>query len=393
MQLSETLKLYLTKEQVSLIDKTMRLYIVTVNALVDDAVHGRDISRLTSKDVKQFDLPATLLGQSIRDAQSVFKKYSKRKKEADLENAEKLALGKEDLIVPKVPILKKPCCYVNNQNFKIKEDHLEFPVRIDGKTQRISVKTEITDRQKNLFKDAKLGTLRIVTKNNRIVAQVVYEKPEQSPKEDGNVMGVDLGIKCPAVSKCSDGSVKFYGNGRKNRVIRRHFATKRTKLQKSKNLKAVKRINDKEQRIMKDIDHKISREIVNTAIEHNVKTIKIEKMSGINSTTRRSRKNNRLLHGWSFYRLSSFIEYKAKLAGIEVRYVKPENTSQTCPICGKQHHARDRKFVCECGYRGHRDIVGAWNICRSTEYVGGSDTRRTARETISPVPGRLMAQP
>lgn len=66
-----------------------------------------------------------------------------------------------------------------------------------------------------IFANAKLGTMRIVSKGNKIVAQVVYEAAESQYSDDGNVMGVDLGIKCPAVSYCSDGSVKFYGNGRR----------------------------------------------------------------------------------------------------------------------------------------------------------------------------------
>ncbi|MBO5567208.1 MAG: transposase, partial [Succinivibrio sp.] len=54
---------------------------------------------------------------------------------------------------------------------------------------------------------------------------------------------------------------------------------------------------------------------------------------------RSSRKNNHSLHSWSFYRLSQFIEYKAKLAGIAVEYVNPAYTSQRCPECGHIHHA------------------------------------------------------
>ena len=185
------------------------------------------------------------------------------------------------------------------------------------------------------------------------------------------VMGVDLGIKCPSVSYSSDSSVKFYGNGRKNKYMRRHFKTLRKKLQKAKHIKAVKRIKNKEQRIMKDIDHKVSRAIVNTAVAHKVKTIKMEKLANIRSTTRRSRKNNHSLHTWSFYRLANFIEYKAKLAGIKVEYVDPAYTSQRCPVCGDVHHAKDRNYTCKCGFHIHRDILGAMNICNSTEYVGG----------------------
>ena len=236
----------------------------------------------------------------------------------------------------------------------------------------------MTERQKAIFSSAKLGTMRIVVKNKQIVAQIVYEAEEQPSPTQGNTMGVDLGIKCPAVSKCSDGSVKFYGNGRKNKQLRRHYASKRQALQKAKHPKAVKKLHNKEQRIMNDIDHKISREIVNTAIAHHVQTIKLELLSNIRSTTRTSRKNNHSLHNWSFYRLAQYIEYKAKLAGIEVIYVNPAYTSQTCPICGKKHHASDRNYQCECGFHTHRDLLGAINICNSTEYVGDSNIRHTA---------------
>ena len=220
--------------------------------------------------------------------------------------------------------------------------------------------------------------MRIVHKNNKIVAQIVYEVTEPVYDGEGNVMGVDLGIKCPAVSYTSDGSVKFYGNGRKNKYMRRHYAYIRKKLQKAKHMDAVKRINDKEQRIMRDIDHKISHDIVETAVAHDVKVIKLERLANIRSTARTSRKNNHSLHKWSFYRLAQFIEYKAKLAGIAVEYVNPAYTSQTCPICGHVHHANDRNYVCKCGFHIHRDVLGAMNICNSTEYVGDSDIRHTA---------------
>jgi len=279
---------------------------------------------------------------------------------------------------PNVPALKKPCCYINNQNFKIKDDCIEFPVLINGMSKRVAIRTSMTDKQKAVFANAKLGTMRIVYKGNKIVAQIVYEVSEPEHSDDGNIMGVDLGIKCPAVSHISDGSVKFYGNGRKNKYMRRHYKYLRRRLQKAKRPKAIERINNKEKRIMKDIDHKLSHDIIETAVAHNVKTIKIERLANIRSTTRTSRKNNHSLHTWSFYRLAQYIEYKAKLAGIKVEYVNPAYTSQTCPVCGNIHHANDRNYTCKCGFHIHRDLLGAMNICNSTEYVGDSNIRHTA---------------
>lgn len=406
MQLSETVKLYPTEYQIELTRNTMSEYISTVNNIVSDYTNKdngniesvkeikniKSISKLTTADVKA-KLPSALCNQCIRDAKSIVKKYDKACKEVEkakknkknkkskknknsknVKEVEEIKEVKEvkKLKEIKVPVLKKLCCYINNQNFKIQDNYISFPVMIDGKSKRISVKTKMTDKQKLILSSYRLGTMRIVIKNiNTLVAQFVYEINEiEKVNESNNVMGIDLGIKCPAVSYCTDGSVKFYGNGRKNKYMRRHYANLRKWFQKANKPTVVKRIKNKEQRIMKDIDHKISREIVNTAKKHKAKVIKLERLENIRSMTRTSRKNNPSLHTWSFYRLAQYIEYKAKLAGIEVEYVDPAYTSQKCPQCGNIHHAKDRKYICKCGYHTHRDLLGAINICNSTEYIG-----------------------
>nr|WP_143824649.1 zinc ribbon domain-containing protein [Natranaerobius trueperi] len=99
---------------------------------------------------------------------------------------------------------------------------------------------------------------------------------------------------------------------------------------------------------MKDQDHKISRKVVDFA--------------NIRNTARTSRKNEKNLHTWSFYRLALFIEYKAKLRGIAVEYVDPKYTSQTCPICRNRNHVKDRNYQCSCGFKTHRDRVAGMNI-------------------------------
>ncbi|SDJ35005.1 transposase, IS605 OrfB family, central region, partial [Proteiniclasticum ruminis] len=195
---------------------------------------------------------------------------------------------------------------------------------------------------------------------------------EDTENEDIGVLGVDLGLKCPAVAVTEKGKTKFFGNGRENKYMKRKFRSKRKKLGKAKKPQAIKKLNNKEQRWMKDKDHKTSRQIVDFAIQEGVGTIRLEQLSGIRQTARTSRKNEKNLHTWSFYRLAQYIEYKAGLSGIKVEYVGPEYTSQICPECGEKNKARDRKYKCSCGFKTHRDRVGAMNIIKAPVIDGKS---------------------
>ena len=48
---------------------------------------------------------------------------------------------------------------------------------------------------------------------------------------------------------------------------------------------------------MQNVDHQISRQVVNYAIKNNVKQINLETLANIRATTRQSRKNGNLLIG------------------------------------------------------------------------------------------------
>ena len=270
-----------------------------------------------------------------------------------------------------LPLVKKPVAIWNNQNFKVNPDSLEFPVWKKKKSKRITVKAEIPESAFVDLTTYKLGSLRITSKRGNLIAQIAVTIPDITTINTG-VMGVDLGLKCPAVCYTDTGKVHFSGSGRHNKYIKRHFKSKRRELGKAKKPNVIKRIGSKEQRIMDDIDHKTSRDVVNFAIKNKVGVIRIETLAGIREsvaeareTTRKSRKNVSYIHNWSFYRLANYIDYKARLAGIRVEYVDPAYTSQRCPECGALNHAEDRNYVCECGYHTHRDLVGAINICLS----------------------------
>jgi len=302
-------------------------------------------------------LPSAVKNQYIQDAKLVFKKYAKDMKSMERVNKKKPA---EKQKVVKVLFLKKPVAIWNNQNYSIGDRAISFPVWKDGKSAKLTFDAIIPERQKTLLQN-KRRTLRITKKNGKFIAQISVDVLCES-QHGSSVMGIDLGIKIPAVVVTDRGKVKFFGNGRENKYKKRLDRAKRTSLGKAKKLKALRKLNNKEQRWMADQDHKVSRQIINFAKANDVSIIQLEELSGIRQTARISRKNAKNLHSWSFYRLTQFIEYKASLAGISVLYVNPRYTSQTCPVCGTRNHASDRKYKCPCGFKTHRDILGAMNI-------------------------------
>ncbi len=348
MQITVKAKLIPTTEQREHLKTATVEFIRLINTIVSECIEADEHIKHTSGTVSAM-LPSALKNQAIRDAKSVYAKYRKTKIRS---------------------ILKKPVSVWNNQNWTLKDGVLCFPVIVNGKCTRIKVPVLLTTYQLEKL-NGKPGTLRITEKSGKWIAQIAVTV-EEKENTDVGVLGVDLGLKCPAVAVTETGKTKFFGNGRENKYMKRKFRSKRKKLGKAKKPQAIKKLNDKEQRWMKDKDHKISRQIVDFAIQEGVGTIRLEQLSGIRQTARTSRKNEKNLHTWSFYRLAQYIEYKAGLSGIKTEYVDPKYTSQTCPECSERNKARDRKYKCSCGFKTHRDRVGAINIIKAPVVDGNS---------------------
>lgn len=90
----------------------------------------------------------------------------------------------------------------------------------------------LSDYQKQQLNN-KLGSLRISKKSGKWIAQIAVEVIEKQNNNE-NIMGIDLGLKVPAVAVTSNGKTKFFGNGRQNKYIRRKYKTLRQKLGKAK---------------------------------------------------------------------------------------------------------------------------------------------------------------
>ena len=341
-------KIIPTAEQEKLLRQTVSEYISSANDLLDYCGAQVGMPKLSSSSFIA-PLPSAVKNEVVNAVKSIMRKHERG-------------------TCKTLPVLRNPVSTWNNQNYKLTGDNIEFPVWSDGRSKRIQVKAVIHNYQRDRLK-GKLGSLRITQRNGKWIAQLAVNEPiaESAGK---SVMGVDLGLKVPAVAVTGSGKEKFFGHGRMNKYIRRKHSARRKALGKAKKKKAIAKLGNKEQRWMRDQDHKVSREIVNFAISQDVETIRLEQLANIRRTARTSRKNEKNLHSWSFYRLSHFIEYKAGMVGIKIEYVDPAHTSQRCPKCGKINHAKDRRYECPCGYTAHRDIVGAVNIMYAPVVAG-----------------------
>ena len=334
------IRLYPSPEQARLLREHCQEYIDCVNVIVQAHDFNMLPKGFSTKDFTA-SLPSAVKNQVIRDAQSVYNRS--------------FELGR-------IPILKKSFAQWNNQNWKLEmsktRSHtkggllgkLIIPIWDGTRTRQTAIACcgEIPEGEK--------GILRIKRKGQKWVADATTTLPDVEPASSAIVMGVDTGIKVPAVAYIAGKSARFYGNGRAMRYKRRKFYARRKKLQHFKKRKSVKRTKNKESRWMKDANHKISRKIVNYAHEQGVGTIRVESLDGIREGTTRTsrgakaRKNNRSLNSWTFYQLTQFIIYKAARLGIKVEMVDPAYTSQECPACKHHNKADDRAYKCnECG--------------------------------------------
>ncbi|HEY9434191.1 MAG TPA: transposase, partial [Blastocatellia bacterium] len=77
------------------------------------------------------------------------------------------------------------------------------------------------------------------------------------------------------------------------------------------------------------------------------------------------------VHEWSFAQLQWMIRYKAARAGVEVVYIDPRYTSQTCSRCLHLGvRPSQSNFQCrDCGYQINADLNGAKSVAARHDLV------------------------
>ncbi len=217
--------------------------------------------------------------------------------------------------------------------------------------------------------DAIKGQADLLYRNGTFYLAVTLEVPEPTPAEpEGGTLGVDLGI----VNLATDSEGETF-SGEQVEKTRKRMHSLRQRLQKrgTKSAKRhLKKLSGKEARFRRDVNHRISKRIVQKANTHR-QGIAIEDLRHIRQRTDRTvRKSQRNRHSsWSFWQLRFFLSYKAAFAGVPLHTVDPAYTSRTCSVCGhceKANRKSQASFVCkQCGFACNADINAATNISRA----------------------------
>ena len=209
-------------------------------------------------------------------------------------------------------------------------------------------------RECRLVKEVKNWSLRITVQKETFMLD---------PK---NILAVDLGEKHIATTVLLRNGAfvnpGFYGE--RVRGLRRHYAWLRKRLGEKKTLDTVRKVKDSERRKVNDILHKISKHIVDEAIAGGA-CIVLGDLKGIRQRSR-GRRMNRIVANMPYFRLSTYIAYKASWAGVPVYKVKEAWTSKTCHRCGQLGERLSQGlFRCpSCHLVYNADLNGAINIAK-----------------------------
>lgn len=216
----------------------------------------------------------------------------------------------------------------------------------------------------------KAGVAKLLYINNEWYLHISMTKsiPQLQDNQVKNVVGLDRGLRFITNSYDSKNQSLFF-NGKKAIAKRRHYKWLRSKLQ-SKHTKSAKRrlkkIGQRENRWMTDVNHRITKTLINYYGSHTL--FVLEDLKGIRQTTEKVAKDKRYEQvSWAFYQFEQYLIYKAALYNCKVLKVDAHYTSQRCPKCGqinKINRNHDRHiYICQhCHYSSNDDRIGAMNI-------------------------------
>lgn len=286
----------------------------------------------------------------------------------------------------KVPKYKKENLIVfHNQSFGIEKHNGRWYIECSiFPRNKISLPIKSGKFQEDYLESIKkdiysYGASELVKYKDKYKFNLVVRKevPKLEVENIKHIASIDLGLNSIAVLSIIDKDgkikkVKFFSGGEAS-FLRQKCYNRRKDLQKAGKLKEIKKTRDYEKRWMKNLNHNISRKIVDVVKDFPKSIIVFEDLKNIRKTARErsdlkgraKKKRNRMLSSWTFSKLKKYITYKARPYRIPVIDVEPAFTSQRCNKCGNtdKENRDGAHFHClNCGYKVNADLNAAINI-------------------------------
>ena len=212
---------------------------------------------------------------------------------------------------------------------------------------------------------------------------VMKEYPDMDVSDIEKVEGHDRGLANLVTTRTDDGKT-IYEPGADTGRIRNRYNNTRASLQ-SKGTKGAKRVlkrlSERENRMMSCTDHRISKTLVERSGEHTLHVM--ENLTGISfdeeNLKNRTKSGRNELRSWSFYSLETKTAYKASMNKSTLITVDPSYTSQRCPKCGnvskKARNRDEHEYRCpKCGGVWNDDESASMNLRElGLKYLSGMD--------------------
>ena len=358
MTITAKVQIVATDADKVLLDETMSVYRDACNYVSDYVFQTHDLKQFSLNKVLYSTLREKF-GLKSQMAQSVLKTVIARYRTI-LENQNKCIRPtfnkpQYDLVWNIDYSLTQNCFSVNTLNGRVK-----LPYFAEGMSKYFD---------HTIYR---FGTAKLTNKHGKYYLHipVTYDVEESNISDICNVVGIDRGINFVVATYDSHHKSGFV-SGKTIKQKRAAYSKLRKELQMRQtpsSRRRIKAIGQRENRWMQDINHQVSKALVENNPKHTL--FVLEDLSGVRNATERVRTKDRYVSvSWSFYDLEQKLIYKAKQNQSTVIKVNPRYTSQCCPVCGHTEKSNRNKkihlFTCKnCGYQSNDDRIGAMNLYR-----------------------------
>lgn len=220
------------------------------------------------------------------------------------------------------------------------------------------------------------GTLKLYQRKGKWYALVSLTEEVPEVQTETRV-GIDRGFNQLATAVPKQGFGLLF-SGKQVKQIRRRFQQRRYQLQKAKKYRAIKKLEKKEARWMRAVNHTVSRRIVDFAAWKKA-DLMLEDLSGCRQTMKQSRKqradNSQSRHAWAYYDLQCKLEYKPAMNGRQVFYRPPHYSSKTSSVNGLIGKRDGNWFKCPSGVTLQADFNSGRNLAIWDNRVCSIDSR------------------